>query len=53
MGMENRNDKFRRAQFSTIDRLLIILATIAVILVLVVQVLLLNGETRKYLSLAD
>ncbi|XER07016.1 hypothetical protein SRRS_25610 [Sporomusa rhizae] len=53
MGMENRNDKFRRAQFSTIDRLLIKLATIAVILVLVVQVLLLNGETRKYLSLAD
>ncbi|WP_371369362.1 hypothetical protein [Sporomusa rhizae] len=51
--MENRNDKFRRAQFSTIDRLLIKLATIAVILVLVVQVLLLNGETRKYLSLAD
>lgn len=51
--MENRYNRFRRKQFSTIDRLLIRLATIAVILLLVFQALLLNGEARKYLSLVD
>ncbi|SMC57377.1 hypothetical protein [Sporomusa malonica] len=51
--MENRNHKFRRKQFLTVDRLLIKLSTAAVVLLLVVQTLLLNGETRKYLSLVD
>ena len=51
--MENRNDKFRRKHFYVIDRLLIKLATAAVVLLLVVQVLLVHGEARKYLSLVD
>ncbi len=51
--MENRNNRFRRKFFFTIDRLLIRLATIAIILLLVTQALLLHEETRKYLSLAD
>ncbi|MDF2572438.1 MAG: hypothetical protein K0R55_4042 [Sporomusa sp.] len=51
--MENRNHKLRRKQFLTVDRLLIKLSTAAVILLLVVQTLLLNGEARKYLSLVD
>ena len=51
--MENRNNMFRRKHFFTIDRLLIRLATIAVILLVVVQALLLNAEARKYLSLVD
>lgn len=51
--MENRNNRFRRKHFSTIDRLLIRLTTIAVILLVVVQALLLHAETRKYLSLVD
>jgi hypothetical protein len=51
--MENRNDRFRRKYYITIDQLLIRLATIAVILLLTVQILLLHDETRKYLSLVD
>jgi len=51
--MENRNDRFRRKYFVTIDQLLIRLVTIAVILLLTVQVLLLHDETRKHLSLVD
>lgn len=51
--MENRNNRFRRKFFFTIDRLLIRLATIAIILLLAAQALLLHGEARKYLSLAD
>lgn len=51
--MENRNDRFRRKYYVTVDQLLIRLATIAVILLLAVQVLLLHDETRKYLSLVD
>lgn len=51
--MENRNDRFRRKYYVTVDQLLIRLATIAVILLLTVQVLLLHAETRKYLSIVD
>lgn len=51
--MENRNNSFRRKHFSVIDRLLIQVATCAVILLVLVQALLVNGETRKYLSLVD
>lgn len=51
--MENRNNKFRRKYFLMIDNLLIRLATIAVILLLAAQALLLNEDTRKYLSLVD
>ncbi len=51
--MENRNDKFRRKHFFIIDRLLIKLSTVAVVLLLITQLFLLNGEIRKYLSLVD
>lgn len=51
--MENRNDKFRRKHFFIIDRLLIRVATVAVTLLLITQIFLLNGESRKYLSLVD
>lgn len=51
--MENRSDKFRRKHFNFIDRLLIRLATIAVVLLVLVQVLHMHGEARKYLSLVD
>jgi hypothetical protein len=51
--MENRNHKFRHKQFAYIDRLLLKLATSAIVLLLMTQALLLNGETRKYLSLVD
>ncbi|HWR45263.1 hypothetical protein [Sporomusa sp.] len=51
--MENRNHKFRRKKFLTVDRLLIRLATAAVVLLLVVQTLLLSADARKYLSLVD
>ncbi|MBP2634236.1 MAG: hypothetical protein H6Q72_143 [Firmicutes bacterium] len=51
--MENRNDRFRRKYYITVDQLLIRLTTIAIILLLAVQALLLHDETRKYLSLVD
>ncbi|HWR08967.1 hypothetical protein [Sporomusa sp.] len=51
--MEDRKHKFRRKQFFTVDRLLIRLATVAVVLLLAVQTLLLSGDARKYLSLVD
>ncbi len=51
--MENRNHKFRRQQFLTVDRWLIRLATMAVVLLLIVQTLLLSSDARKYLSLVD
>jgi len=51
--VEDRNRIFRQKRFLAIDRLLIRLATVAVVLLLVAQTLLLSGETRKYLSLVD
>ncbi|WP_371370837.1 hypothetical protein [Sporomusa aerivorans] len=51
--MENRNDRFRRRYFNSIDQLLIKLSAAAVILLLVCQVLLLNSDARRYLSLVD
>ncbi|WP_425061109.1 hypothetical protein SCACP_18820 [Sporomusa carbonis] len=51
--MENRNHRFRQKKFLCIDRLLIRLATVAIIALLASQTLMISGETRKYLSLVD